>query len=380
MMEHLPFWPGYKRIHNFRGYHLRCWWSLFSEHCIRTRIIFHNVTSEYDPSFVLLILRFQLRILKMTNIHQWRKMNFSALIPCLFDHFFLVSDFGQLPCRNFLQFFPFFLRCCFCIRKFHCSRLRNELVNNTVVSHRNHPFCSDVILMRCVYRSFYPWSRALVGINNTSIFCLAFPNTAVGFSTALYRYFARHCCWHRNFQLSPSGFDCDCEFFIVWFYEVYSSHLSGIVEFWFLDSPSLFCFLFCCIRHMSPHIWPYIVRTRGCFFLYVSPRTMCTHQVAFRSIRWILWSLSMHQTILFLHPRSSNLQHVSPSSHLRCICSSGNVDVLRRNRKCFFFRHVQFDSWYNVRTINEFSSDRPEIIFRFRIITGWVILKCGWSM
>ena len=51
---------------------------------------------------------FQLRILEMTKIHQWRKMNFSALSPCFIDHFFLVSDFGQLPCRNFLQFFPFF--------------------------------------------------------------------------------------------------------------------------------------------------------------------------------------------------------------------------------------------------------------------------------
>ena len=27
---------------DFCGYHLKCWWSLFSEHCIRTRIIFYN--------------------------------------------------------------------------------------------------------------------------------------------------------------------------------------------------------------------------------------------------------------------------------------------------------------------------------------------------
>ena len=26
------------------------------------------------------------------------------------------------------------------------------------------------------------------------------------FSTALYRYFAKHCCWHRNFKLSPCDF------------------------------------------------------------------------------------------------------------------------------------------------------------------------------
>ena len=31
-------------------------------------------------------------------------------------------------------------------------------------------------------------------------------------------------------------------------------------------------------------------------------------------------------------------------------------------RKCFFLRHVQFDSWYNVMTINEFSCDRPNCL------------------
>ena len=32
--------------------------------------------------------------------------DFSALVPCFIDHLFLVSDFRQLPCRDFLQFFP----------------------------------------------------------------------------------------------------------------------------------------------------------------------------------------------------------------------------------------------------------------------------------
>ena len=58
------------------------------------------------PAFVLLILSFQLRILEMTQIHQWREMNFSAHSLCFIDHLFLVSDFRQLPCWDFLQFFP----------------------------------------------------------------------------------------------------------------------------------------------------------------------------------------------------------------------------------------------------------------------------------
>ena len=34
---------------------------------------------------------------------------------------------------------------------------------------------------------------------------------------------ARHCCWHRSFQLSTSGFQCELEFFVFWFNEEYSS-------------------------------------------------------------------------------------------------------------------------------------------------------------
>ena len=80
--------------------------------------------------------------------------------------------------------------------------------------------------------------------STTQAYFVLLPNIAVGFSTALCRYFARH---------------RELEFFVVWFNEEHFSQLSGIVELWFLDSPSLFCFLFRCIRHMLPHIWPYIV-------------------------------------------------------------------------------------------------------------------------
>ena len=104
-------------------------------------------------------------------------MNFSALIPCFLDHFLLISDFRQLPCRFFLQFFPFFLHYRLCIWNFLCLRHRNELVHKTMMSYRIRPFSSDVILMRFMSSSFWPWSRAFVGIDNTSAFCLAFPNT-----------------------------------------------------------------------------------------------------------------------------------------------------------------------------------------------------------
>ena len=136
--------------------------------------------------------------------------------------------------------------------------------------------------MRSVYNSLDPWS-------------CAFPNIAVGLPTVLYWYFARHCCWHPNFQLSSSGFHCELQFIID---EMHSSQLSGIIEFWFLDSTSLICFLLCCIRHTRPHIWPYIVTTKGILFTCKSPPDH-----VFPSVR------PVHAS----DTRSSDLQHVSPS-------------------------------------------------------------------
>ena len=91
------------------------------EYCIRAWIIFHNVTSESNWTFVFLKLWFQLRILNMTEIHQWRKMHRPALIPCFSD------DFRQLPCWYFLKFFPLFSHCCLCIWYFHRLRQRNKI-------------------------------------------------------------------------------------------------------------------------------------------------------------------------------------------------------------------------------------------------------------
>ena len=129
-----------------------------------------------------------------------------------------------------------------------------------------HPFCSDWIFGLFLYSSFHADSHRFVGVDNRSIFGMMFPNIAAGYVAVIYWCCARHCCWHRNFQLFLSGFYCEFEFFVVWFNEEYSSQLSGTDAFLFLDSPSLFCFLFRCIGHMLPHIWPYMIRTRSSLF------------------------------------------------------------------------------------------------------------------
>ena len=101
-------------------------------------------------------------------------------------------------------------------------------------------------------------------------FVFAFPNIAVGSPTALYRYFARHCCWHQNSQLSPSGFHCELEFFIVWFNKEYSSQLSALSSSGFSTAHLCFAF-FLAASDRNFHISGHITRTRSFRFLASLP-------------------------------------------------------------------------------------------------------------
>ena len=55
-------WQSGDDIHDFCCCHLWCWWSLFGEYCVRPRIVFYNITSEYNSTFVLLVLCTQFSI------------------------------------------------------------------------------------------------------------------------------------------------------------------------------------------------------------------------------------------------------------------------------------------------------------------------------
>ena len=110
-------WQSGYDIHDFCCCHLRCWWSLFGEHCVRLRIVFYNITSEYNSTFVLLVLCLQFGILQMTDVHQWGKMNVCALRPCIIDHLWFTSDFCQVSRRNLFKFLPFFIHCWLLLRE-----------------------------------------------------------------------------------------------------------------------------------------------------------------------------------------------------------------------------------------------------------------------
>ena len=162
--------------------------------------------------------------------------------------------------------------------------------------------------------AFRSYSHSFVGIDNTSIFGLVSPNNAAGFSTAFtdvlqsiaagigisnfLRAFLMVCLKSsssgsmrkilRNFlALSSFGFSIANVCFALRF------------------DASYICF------HISGHTLSGLEVV--CFLVSLLTRPCITHQVAFRSITWILWSLSMHQIILFHHLRSSNLQSVFPT-------------------------------------------------------------------
>ena len=90
---------------------------------------------------------------------------------------------------EFSPIFPFFLHCRLCSWNVSCLRHRNKLMYQTVMAQRIYSSCSDVIFVIPVRHTFQSYSHGFVGIDNTSVFCLAFPNVAVGFPTAFYRYF-----------------------------------------------------------------------------------------------------------------------------------------------------------------------------------------------
>ena len=49
-------WQCGNDIHDLSRCHLRCWRPLFSEYCIRSRIVFYNITAENNSTLYFLVL------------------------------------------------------------------------------------------------------------------------------------------------------------------------------------------------------------------------------------------------------------------------------------------------------------------------------------
>ena len=217
-----------------------------------------------------------------------------------------------------------------------------------------------------MWSSWYLWgipsNRILIDSSASTIqtyLVLCFPNTAAGFPAAIYWCFTRHCCWHRNFQLSTSVFHGMFKLFIIWFNEEDPPYLSGIIELWFLDGPLLLRFAFCCIRQMLPHIWPYIV---GSFFFLASLHPDHVYPSGGLWFNKIILVKPVHASNNSLYPSTLQQSSIFLQQYIQwCMCISGDVDVLQWNRKWFFSWHVQFDSGFHMMAINEILCDISEI-------------------
>ena len=105
-------WYSCCDIHYICCRHLWRRWSLLCKYCVRSWIIFHNVASEWNSTFVFLFFDSNSEFLRWQMSINDAKCTVFALIPCFSDHLFFVSDFRRLSCRFLFLFshtFPLLL-------------------------------------------------------------------------------------------------------------------------------------------------------------------------------------------------------------------------------------------------------------------------------
>ena len=279
-------------------------------------------------------------------------------------------------CMYFLDFFTLFLHCCLCIWHF--------IAWNTGINLRSYGSLN--------------WSLSLhYDLHDLSV--VLFPNAfsrLVGYNDACATYLeririvtssilrscpdlAKHCCWHRNFQLSPcvslrtqphparpanrntcstsathgvaraaahDNMDpplnlqaCSTRLLMK------TAQPSNVFMLRFRDSPLLFFFSLRYFWHVFPHIWPQTIGP-GCRFVSLSTvlRTMFSHLDVFLTTKqWFVCIQSTNLIALVFHRYSS----------------------------------VQFDSRFNVVTEEKVPWDGKEIIPSITIIPRWVSMW-GW--
>ena len=77
-----------------------------------------------------------------------------------------------------------------------------------------------MIFMTFMKSSFHTLSRRFVSFNDACVFSLGSIRIATSFLASSFPDLARHCCWHRNFQLSPRVLKVFFELLIRWINEV----------------------------------------------------------------------------------------------------------------------------------------------------------------
>ena len=119
-------------IHDFGCCHLRCWRSMFSEYCVRARNVFYKITTEYNSTFVFLVLCLQFSIFRWHMSINDAKWTVAPDVLASVNHFFLLTVVSLHP-ENFSIFPHSLSTAAFCCKNFRSLRHQNKFVNQIVV-------------------------------------------------------------------------------------------------------------------------------------------------------------------------------------------------------------------------------------------------------
>ena len=166
----------------------------------------------------------------------------------------------------------------------------------------------------------------------------------------------RHSWSHGQFQLCGAFFNGFLALQIFWTKKVDASQLSGIVELRLFNRPLLFFSSFSCLCHPWPHLWPWMIGSWRCL-------NFCQPPPWPRKSVWTFFiqNCELRETL-------PNLREAF-QQHIHCgIRPPDNVSVFQWYWECFFFRHMELNSWVNLMTINVIPCDRPNVVSGFSVI------------
>ena len=106
---------------------------------------FFYISSEHHSSYVFLVLWFQLRILKMTGVHQCNKVDFLFLCVCIQNIILLALHFVHLPSKDFLELLPILdpLQPCIVVQNLHRLLHWKKFMHQSAMSQRVEPFLRE---------------------------------------------------------------------------------------------------------------------------------------------------------------------------------------------------------------------------------------------
>ena len=151
-------------------------------------------------------------------------------------------------------------------------------------------------------------------------------------------------------------------FFSVFF--ALSSFVFSLTQFCF----SLVCEFFDILLQISDNKWSDL--DVACRFVSRPPHQMyLSGGFSFNKVNWVKF-VQENQTNLLIHRCSSYHRCNFPAF---CMSIPGDVNIFQWNRKWFYSRRAEFDSWINVRFAYEVSRSKLEIISLFIGFRKWVL-------